>query len=702
MSRTGARLRERLGVAALSADQTAGVRAALPSTPEAARLYAEGLIKLRLFDALSARDLLQKAVASDRRNALAHAALAAAWSALGYDVRASNEAKTAVDLSATLSREHRLWVEGGHAETSGEWDKGIQAYTTLWTLFSDDLDYGLRLASAQLAGGHAQDSLVTVASLRTRTPASTDPRIDLAEAEAAGALSDFKRQQTAAARAASRAVSQGARLLVARARLMEGDSAENLGDLQQATGAYEEAERIYLEVGDRGGSARLLGRLAVLQRQQGDLARAKAMYERALDTFREIGDERSTVALTGNLANVLRQQGDLEGAKTRYQEALAASRRIGDRRSEAQTLHSSAIIFRQQGDLTSAKAQYRQALAIRRELGVRNGIASTLNNLANVLYDEDDLAGAKIMYEESLTINREIGDKNGISLALGNIAGVLADQGNLVPATTMYDEALAIRRELGNKSLIANSLSNLANLLEDQGDLLRAQTTAQEGLAIYRELGETRGIANVQFRLGEVSSAQGNLADARRQHQEALALREKLQEKGTVGESRVALARLSIHEGDAKGAESLARQAVATFRAQRAADDEALALVVVATSLLAQNRATDARNEISRASTVVQKSQNRLARFAVAIASARVDAATRRSGDARTSLTSIASEAAKLALKGYELEARLALGEVEMRSGEVAAGRARLAALEKDASSRGFGLIAQRAAAAAR
>jgi TolB-like protein len=63
VTRAGLQLREKLGVEAVSADQAAGVRASAPANSEAARLYAEGLGKLRVFDALAARDLLVKAVA---------------------------------------------------------------------------------------------------------------------------------------------------------------------------------------------------------------------------------------------------------------------------------------------------------------------------------------------------------------------------------------------------------------------------------------------------------------------------------------------------------------------------------------------------------------------------------------------------------------------------------------------------------------
>jgi hypothetical protein len=48
----------------------------------------------------------------------------------------------------------------------------------------------------------------------------------------------------------------------------------------------------------------------------------------------------------------------------------------------------------------------------------------------------------------------------------------------------------------------------------------------------------------------------------------------------------------------------------------------------------------------------------------------------------------------------YELEARLRLGELDLQSGTVSAGQARLEQLQKDARAKGFLLIARKATAA--
>jgi hypothetical protein len=70
VSRAGAQLREKCGAGQVNPEDQAGVRAALPSTPEASKFYAEGLVKLRAGDGIAARDLLQEAVAVVRRNSI--------------------------------------------------------------------------------------------------------------------------------------------------------------------------------------------------------------------------------------------------------------------------------------------------------------------------------------------------------------------------------------------------------------------------------------------------------------------------------------------------------------------------------------------------------------------------------------------------------------------------------------------------------
>src|SRR6059058_394618 len=132
VSRAGEKLRANLGIRRITKEEAVEVATALPSNGEAARLYAEGLSKLRAFDALQARDLLQRAVEAEAGYALSHATLATAWVQLGYDENAKAEAKKAFDLSSNLSRAERLLVEARYHESSRDWEKAAEIYRALF------------------------------------------------------------------------------------------------------------------------------------------------------------------------------------------------------------------------------------------------------------------------------------------------------------------------------------------------------------------------------------------------------------------------------------------------------------------------------------------------------------------------------------------------------------------------------------------
>jgi len=79
------------------------------------------------------------------------------------------------------------------------------------------------------------------------------------------------------------------------------------------------------------------------------------------------------------------------------------------------------------------------------------------------------------------------------------------------------------------------------------------------------------------------------------------------------------------------------------------------------------------------------------------LANARVLAALGENAEATKRLEAVLSEATKYGYLNYEYQARLALGEVDLKSGRTAAGRSRLATLNQDAIRTGFLLIARKA-----
>ena len=661
VSRIGTRLRERLGVMELSAAAVAGVQASRPANPAAARLYAEGLAKLRLYDAQAARALLEQAVSADPANPLAHSALALAWSALGYDERARQSARRAYDLSANLAREDRMSVEGRYHDATNEYAEAIKTYPALYSFFPANLEYGLQLAAAQTAAGKGQDALATIDSLRRfRPPVRDDPRIDAAEASAASSLSDLKRQQAAAARAAAKGQQQGARLLVASARLTEGNAWQELGDTPKAIAAAEEARQIYAAAGDRGGESRALRAAGIALRSRGELAGAIQMYERGLAVAREIGDRRTTAGLLNNIGNALRQQGSLDEAAKNYSQSLAISREIGDRSAVALVLNNLAILHRVRGDAAEAKKNLLESLDIRRAIGDKGGVNTTLNSLANLMADEGDLTGAMKVYEETAKTAEAFGEKRGLAIAWYNMGEMERLQGNLAQSRSRFDQALALRRSLEDKSAIARTLTSIGIVLTAQARLPEARKAYEEALALQEGVGDKLGIARVRHFLGWLAFYEGRPADA----------------------------------------ESSIRQATGQLHELKAFDEEGATLATLVRPLLAGNKNQEAERTIQEAARLVKDSRNRQWRLEVELGLALVEAATGKRAAASTRLRKLQDDARGFA--GLELDAGLALAQVEIASGQAAEGRARLDAIEQQARAKGFLLTANQAAAARR
>jgi tetratricopeptide (TPR) repeat protein len=560
VSRCGQQLRSRLNLGGVSPQQAEQVRASLPSDPRAARLYAEGLSRLHLFDALGARDRLQQAAAAEPRNAQVHSALSAAWSALGYQVKAAEEAKTALDLSAALAREDRLSIEGRYHTASADWPRAIEVYQSLFTFYRDNLEYGLQLSAAQTHGGRGKDALVTVDALRTLPPpASDDPRIDLAEGDAADSIAEQRRALAAYRRAADKARAIGAQLLLAQALMSEGWSQRALGNPAAARASFLEALPIFQQAGDKSNVARVQSYLGVLLSDEGRLGEAAQALARALAVSREIGNSAQTARLLKNLGLTSMREGKPAAAREYFEESLSLSRENGDREAAASTQVSLATWQTDAGDLEAARHLLQQAARDYADIGNRHGEAMATGALANLLKTSGDLTAAREAFERVHAIFADEGNKASQATALESLANVAWMQGRLPEARARLEQGLKLRQELGMAHDILEINAALAQLMVDEGRGADAVPLLREHLAELRTVGYEGPVASVSASLVEALLQQGRVAEARQVVDQV-----RRHSKGDLAlETIVAQARVTAAGGNVNGAVKQLRAALA-------------------------------------------------------------------------------------------------------------------------------------------
>jgi DNA-binding winged helix-turn-helix (wHTH) protein/tetratricopeptide (TPR) repeat protein len=500
-----------------------GVRLSATSNPpfEAAAMepYARGMELLRQGDALSARPYLQKAAQTAPSNPLVHAGLAAAWSALGLDVRSAQEAKLAFDYSGALGRVEQLEIEGRYRAITQDWPRAVQVYTALFTLLPDDLEYGLQLASAESYGGKAQEALTTVKALRALPPPITDdPRIDLAEARAAGALSDFARTRQAAERAAERARARGATLQYARARLLQAGAMQTMA-VAGFSDVRSEARGICAQLGDHACVA--------------------AAYR----------TEANQMSVTGNLP----------AARRLYQSALEISNQIGNSLEKLNGLNGLAYDARLEGDLPSAENYLQAALVVGTEMGPQKRYPICLD-LAQVLAEEGHIARARMLIAEALQVSQQIGDQEGVGLSHA-VQGELFDlEGKSSEALDSYKDALRILRQVNEPVAVGETLLEYGNIQLRRGDLVGARKSFEESRALPTGLPTGSVAPESELAFAHLSFAEGHFADAASQARLALKGMTAAGRKGDQLEATAVLTRALIALGKAtEASEALVR-----------------------------------------------------------------------------------------------------------------------------------------------
>jgi tetratricopeptide (TPR) repeat protein/TolB-like protein len=620
-TRAGADLRSKLDVGEVAPAQAALVRASFPKSAEATRLYTAGLARLRVFDALGARSLLQQAISIDPGFPQAHSVLAEAWTTLGYNQRARGGSQKAYELSSGLPREQRLSIEAQNWAVKNDWEKAARTYRSLFDFFQDNVDYGLSLAGTLTKGGKAKDALTVVAALhRLPPPAGSDPRIDLAEGAVYDTLAAFEQEEAVGRLAAGKARALGARLLLARALDTQTRSYANRGLWSRSGETAAEARRIYEAAGDRDGVARVLRMLGVVLYKQGHFS---------------------------------------DSVKT-----------------------------------------YQQALQIQQEIGSDGEAAVTLNNLATAMWDEGDWVGSEKMYRQAVDLFRRVGNQTGYSGALGNLAGILVDRGDLQGARRMFTAALQVSQEIGDKSGEGFELVNLADILQHQGKLAGARTMYDRAADLFRTSGDKSSLAYPLVGIAELLLAQGELQGAKEQFAQALKLRQDSGEQAMAARTRLEIVQLAMEEGKAVGEmEADVRSLLDGFRKGEDVEGQLDAATQLAQMLVAEGKFAEAQSALAAARQASTKTENYAKRVRLDIVQAQVEGKSN-PVRAEEKLQNIAKGCRQRGFIGLQLEAELASGEIALNMGLHGDGASQLVRVRREASARGFALIARKAAAA--
>ena len=509
-------IRDKLGTARLPDTQLNELQNLYPSDPEASQLYFQGLDKLRAFDATTALSFLKKAAEGDPNNLSIHWSLSDAWSQLKHDPEAAQEAQKAAALAekSSLPQEYVVLAQARAAEANKHWQDAIEDYKSLFRLFPEHLNYGLRLASAQIGGSKPTDALTTLGSLtKLPAPMGSDPRIEMTKAQAYGSMNDFHSELTSAQNALQEAHRRNARMMQARAQLELCWAHRNLGQVDEAYSACTEAQNLFSVFGDNVSAAVALNDLATWLSDRGQYAEAKQLYDRVIEANQKSGAEKDYAGACVNASMVLIHMSKWQDADSYVARALDAAVPIGDKYDEALAHLNRGEIQANEGQLVRAEMEARKAMALADEIQNKAIEVRALSNLAEYQSNSDS-ERALSTYTRALSVVRESGDKSELSTCLTNMGDLLFRRGDLRGAENKYSEALQIDTELKDNDAIAHDWASFAEVDLERDRLSDAEEKLSRAIPQLREAQDTDSESEAASILVRVLVAEHKVGDA--------------------------------------------------------------------------------------------------------------------------------------------------------------------------------------------
>ncbi len=152
-------------------------------------------------------------------------------------------------------------------------------------------------------------------------------------------------------------------------------------------------------------------------------------YNEALKLFRQVGDKLGEANVRKAIGDVQQFRKETDAALESYNEALKLFRQVGDKLGEANVLQAIGDVQQFRKETDAALESYNEALKLFRQVGAKLGEANTLAAMTRLSLQSGDIATAEIQLEKVILMRRAIGDLYSEGADYGNFAFALLNLG---------------------------------------------------------------------------------------------------------------------------------------------------------------------------------------------------------------------------------------------------------------------------------
>lgn len=246
-----------------------------------------------------------------------------------------------------------------------------------------------------------------------------------------------------------------------------------------------------IATGDRVNHRRALNLLGVGSFFLGNLEEASGAWNTAADLASQEEDLLLFARATNNLGMIANTRGEHEAALGHYRLAVPAYQRLGQRRGVAESYHNIAITYRDIGALDEADEYERRAMDYA-AAGVAPRVAAMgLIGRAEVALRRGDPQFARGTALRAVTELQELGDPMNEADAHRLVGTAAIAMGRFADADAAFERALSIARERGHALIEAETLRDRARGMFARGAYADAHTDADVAMTLFEKLGAT-------------------------------------------------------------------------------------------------------------------------------------------------------------------------------------------------------------------
>jgi len=317
------------------------------------------------------------------------------------------------------------------------------------------------------------------------------------------------------------------------------------GDNQQHKKAiehYQQALKIYTNIGDKRGEANVIGGLGFIYWFIDHMI-CLSYYQKALEVRQKIDDKQLIGASLNGIGLVYHFYiSDYERAIEYYDKAVVVWNEIEDWAGLGETLTYLASVYGEIGQPERAIQYFKQSYEINKKIGNYYRMAEARLNSGINLHQIGKYPEALEDLESAIKIYRSIEDTIGIGDVLTQMGFVYASIGDHNGGIEKCKEALQLMQQADDLWGMAGVYNNMGIILQHAGRPERAVQYYENSLKSYEKLEDRSSELNVLNNLGTVYFDLKNYDLAEEYHTRSLQLSRELQSRIVEVQSLINLA----------------------------------------------------------------------------------------------------------------------------------------------------------------